>query len=189
MRAELRKPSKSTSSFSNRENILRKPLRRRKSLRSRCAFCRGHSRSLRARHEWIWAEPPEPCPDRARVVWAGGPHRLYPSTWASLRACEGVPTATPVPRTHREHCPAIEKGLWPFEHTRQPYETWCSIRLGTYRWNVVFFFRAPVPSGWTLIEVESKDTASSLIRTICSTCNFSKTRSRTPLVDHRLIRI
>ena len=35
------------------------------------------------------------------------------------------------------------------------------------------FFRAPVPSGCTLIEVESSANASILIRTICSDCNFS----------------
>ena len=37
------------------------------------------------------------------------------------------------------------------------------------------FFRAPVPSGCTLIEVESSANASILIRTICSDCNFSNT--------------
>ena len=37
------------------------------------------------------------------------------------------------------------------------------------------FFRAPVPSGCTLIEVESRAKASILMRTICSVCNFSNT--------------
>ena len=37
------------------------------------------------------------------------------------------------------------------------------------------FFRAPVPSGCTLIEVESSANASILIRTICCDCNFSNT--------------
>src|SRR5258708_37440924 len=54
-------------------------------------------------------------------------------------------------------------------------------------WSV--FFRAPVPSGCTLIELESKDTASRLIRTIRSTCNCAHSLSRSPLLDHRLIRI
>ena len=45
-------------------------------------------------------------------------------------------------------------------------------------WSV--FFRAPVPSGWTLMLVLSSDTASSLMRTIWERCNCSKTRSRTP---------
>src|SRR5208282_6714446 len=37
------------------------------------------------------------------------------------------------------------------------------------------FFNAPVPSGWTLTEVESSEKASILMRTICSACNFSNT--------------
>jgi hypothetical protein len=47
-------------------------------------------------------------------------------------------------------------------------------------------FRAPVPSGCTLIEVESTDPASSLMQRICSTWSFSKTwsehRYRTRLI-------
>ena len=42
------------------------------------------------------------------------------------------------------------------------------------------FFNAPVPSGWTLTVVLSIETASSLIRTICSRCRNSNTRSSTP---------
>ena len=51
------------------------------------------------------------------------------------------------------------------------------------------FFSAPVPSGWTLTLVLSIDTASSLMRTICSRCNCSKTPSRTPFFDQRFIRV
>src|SRR5258708_15732513 len=45
------------------------------------------------------------------------------------------------------------------------------------------FFNAPVPSGCTLTEVESKLKASMRMRTICSNCSFSKTRSMAPLFD------
>src|SRR5258707_13166717 len=42
------------------------------------------------------------------------------------------------------------------------------------------FFRAPDPSGCTLIEVESSANASFLIRTTCSDCTFSNTCCRNP---------
>ena len=53
----------------------------------------------------------------------------------------------------------------------------------------VFFFSAPVPSGWTWTMVLSSDTASSLTRTICSRCKCSKTRSSTPFFDQRFMRV
>ena len=57
----------------------------------------------------------------------------------------------------------------PFEHLRQPYESWWSILPGTCRWTAVRdFFNAPVPSGCTLTIVLSTETASILMRTICS---------------------
>ena len=54
------------------------------------------------------------------------------------------------------------------------------------------FFNAPVPSGCTLtmvLSMETAETASSLIRTICSRCRYSNTRSRVPFFDHRFIRV
>ena len=51
------------------------------------------------------------------------------------------------------------------------------------------FFGAPVPSGCTLTLVESSDTASSLICTICARCSCSKARSRTPDLAQRLMRV
>ena len=51
------------------------------------------------------------------------------------------------------------------------------------------FFSAPVPSGWTLTMVLSIDTASILMRTICSLCRCSKTWSSTPFFDQRFIRV
>ena len=52
-----------------------------------------------------------------------------------------------------------------------------------------FFFNAPVPSGCTLTMVLSIETASSLMRTICSRCRYSNTLSSTPFFDHRFIRV
>ena len=51
------------------------------------------------------------------------------------------------------------------------------------------FFYAPVPSGCTLIEVESSEKASMRMRTICFSCRRAKTRSRTPLFDQRFMRV
>ncbi len=51
------------------------------------------------------------------------------------------------------------------------------------------FFNAPAPSGWTLTEVLSSDTASILIRTIRTCCKRPKTRSSTPAFDHRFMRV
>jgi len=40
--------------------------------------------------------------------------------------------------------PRLRRGrgqrLWPFKHSRQPYEFWWSIRRGTFRWLAVRFF-------------------------------------------------
>ena len=43
----------------------------------------------------------------------------------------------------------------PFEHPRQPDESWWSTRRGICRWLGGRFFRAPVPSGWTLTMVSA----------------------------------
>ena len=51
------------------------------------------------------------------------------------------------------------------------------------------FFKAPVPSGWTLTIVLSSDTASILMRTICASCKRSNSRSSTPLFDQRFMRV
>ena len=51
------------------------------------------------------------------------------------------------------------------------------------------FFRAPVPSGCTLMLVLSNDTASILICTTCACCNCSKARSSTPDFAQRLMRV
>ena len=51
------------------------------------------------------------------------------------------------------------------------------------------FFKAPVPSGWTLTQVLSRHTASSLMRRRRSCCRRSKTLSKTPDLYHRLMRM
>lgn len=40
--------------------------------------------------------------------------------------------------------------LWPFEHLRQPDESWSSIPFGTCQWLEGRFFSSPVPSGMNL---------------------------------------
>src|ERR1700722_739589 len=51
------------------------------------------------------------------------------------------------------------------------------------------FFKAPVPSGCTFTDVESSEKASMLMRTICSSWSCSNTRSNTPFLAHRFIRM
>jgi hypothetical protein len=60
-------------------------------------------------------------------------------------------------------------------------------RLADRRGSV--FWSAPVPSGGPLTMVESSDTASSLMRTACSRCHFSKTLASTPLLAQRFMRV
>ena len=50
-------------------------------------------------------------------------------------------------------------------------------------------FKAPMPSEWTLMVVESRLTAPMRMRTICSRCNCSKAWFNTPLLDHRFMRV
>ena len=51
------------------------------------------------------------------------------------------------------------------------------------------FFSAPVPSGCTLMLVLSRLRTSTRMRIIRSRCRCSNTRSRTPFLDHRLMRV
>jgi hypothetical protein len=41
---------------------------------------------------------------------------------------------------HRGRGREKAKTLWPFEHLRQPYESLCSIRRGTFQWLAARFF-------------------------------------------------
>ena len=51
------------------------------------------------------------------------------------------------------------------------------------------FFKAPQASGWTLTVVESRQTTSTLMLIIPSSCNALKTLSRTPFLLHLFMRI
>src|ERR1035437_398096 len=127
--------------------------------RLRFASCIVGGHIPKDRADWTWAELLESCPGRAQVVWFHCLHRRDPSTWAGLPASDLALSATAVLEERHAH------GLW------------------------TVFFRAPVPSGCTLTEVESRQKASILMRTICSCCNFSKTLSRTPALDQRFMRV
>ena len=84
---------------------------------------------------------------------------------------------------------ATVRRLWPFEHPRQPYESWWSNRHETFRWPAGRFFSAPVPSGCTLMTVLSVDIASILMWMICCSCSATKIRSSTPALAQRFIRV
>ena len=51
--------------------------------------------------------------------------------------------ATFAPRAHRGPGPGTGQTLWPFEHPRQPDESWSSIRRGTGQWLAGGFFYRP----------------------------------------------
>ena len=60
------------------------------------------------------------------------------------------------PPDHRRSFRQTMKGLPHPDQMRQPYEAWYSIRLVFFRWIERRFFNAPIPSGCTLMQVESK---------------------------------
>ena len=138
--ARFRNPRKSTSSFSNREEIWRNPLSLRKSRSISLRFLfSARSWAHGSTRDWIWAEPPGSCPNRTRVGVFRHPRRHEPSAWGGLPACVVAATAVLVLRAHRARCQETERRLLPFAHLRQPYESWCSIRPGSFRWPVVRF--------------------------------------------------
>jgi len=51
------------------------------------------------------------------------------------------------------------------------------------------FFKAPVPSGWTLMIVLSRHTCSIRMAKTCSFCNSAKTRFKTPALLQRFMRV
>ena len=61
-----------------------------------------------------------------------------------------------VPPDHRRSFRRTVKGLPHPYQMRRPYEAWCSIHLVFFRWIELRFFNAPIPSGCTLMQVESK---------------------------------
>jgi len=163
---------KRTSSFSNLEKILRKPLSLRNSARSRCVFVEG------------------------RVVFPGFDaiglrrnHRNHAQAEHQFRVSS--PLVGPI-HQHRQafrHRPKLgqqgasfgrvvriagQAKLSPFELRGQQMNLWCSIRRVTCDGLGPVFFRAAGPIRMHLIEVESRANASILMRTICSACIFSK---------------
>jgi len=108
---------------------------------------------------------------RAPVDVSRRPHTLCPSTEAAARQSIRGFAAMHVPSGHHPPPQRTAQTLWLFEHPRQPYESWWSIRRGIFRSLEGGFFKAPVSSGWTLTTVLSSEIASILMRTICSRCS------------------
>src|SRR5271166_5373939 len=87
---------------------------------------------------WIWGELRESCP----APVAGSLRFAYlvhndqqglPALWTQLFKQFGR-------KERHARCPAT--GLLPFEHSRQPDESWWSIRYVTCRWSVVCLLRS-----------------------------------------------
>src|ERR1035437_1923553 len=111
-----------------------------RAVRSRCAFCKGHDHIPTDTAGWTWAAPPESCQGRAPIAGFHCLRKRGPS------AVEGPPAWGPTLPTRPAHAAHRGRGrettrtLWPFEHPRQPYESWYSIRRGIFQWLVVRFF-------------------------------------------------
>ena len=100
----------------------------------------GTNRSPKGRADWIWVELLGSCSIPAPVA---GFHRLRrpgPSPAELQPAADRVPTVVVGPPERRALLPATSRRLWPFEHSRQPDESWCSIPRAISRWLVVRFF-------------------------------------------------
>ena len=70
-------------------------------------------------------------------------HRLHtpdPSTGGSGTGGDRSVAVAVAPRVHRGLGRGTGQTLWPFEHPRQPDESWSSIRRGTGQWLAGRFF-------------------------------------------------
>ena len=70
------------------------------------------------------------------VVFVGVVH----DAGAAVRAAAQCRPAVRALLPHRRLGPAKARRLWPFAHSRQPYESWWSIRRGIFRWPGGRFF-------------------------------------------------
>ena len=141
--AQQREARKTTSSFSKREKMRRKPF-----LSAEEAFDRA---TLLIKGAIVFL--------RMLAIGLRRNYRNQPSSstvaaFPCLRkhdpsAVEGSPAwglnlpATPAQAAHRGRSREITQRLSPFEHLRQPYESWCSIRYGICQWLVARFSKRP----------------------------------------------
>jgi len=94
----------------------------------------------RARVDCVWAAPqahtltPRPVAALPRL------HMHDPSTGGPGAAFARRGAAAYVPRAHHGLGLGTGQTLWPFEHPRQPDESWWSIRPGTDQWLAGRFF-------------------------------------------------
>src|ERR1700758_3662929 len=102
--------------------------------------CRVRDRNLKVRAGSISVVQPESCSIPAPVAEFRRSRRPGPPLTELPPAAAQVPAATADPPEHRALLPATSRKLWPFEHSRQPDEFWCSILPVTSRWPVVRFF-------------------------------------------------
>ncbi len=150
MRAKLRKARKMTSSLSKREKMRRKPLSLRKSL-SISLRLRYMARSYSHGSRRLWGGVSrESNQNRAPVAGFCYLHRRRPSRDRAVPGVAPDRQATPGPVWRRRLDPARARRLLPFEHLRQPDESWWSIRRVTCRWIVGRFFKSAHAVGMDL---------------------------------------
>jgi hypothetical protein len=128
-----------TTSFSNRVKMRRNPLSRR-AVRSHCVAYTELDRMPMARVDSAWAAPPAHILTPRPVAASHRLHTLDPSTGESGAGCDRSVAGAFAPRMHRGPGRGTGQTLWPFEHPRQPDESWSSIRRGTGQWPAGRFF-------------------------------------------------
>ena len=93
-----------------------------------------------ARVDCAWAAPQAHTLTPRPVAASHRLHTPDPSTGGPDAAFSLSDAAACVPRAHHGPGPGTEQTLWPFEHPRQPDESWWSIRRGTDQWRAGRFF-------------------------------------------------
>ena len=183
-------PRNITSSFSKREKMRRNPFRRRNrrstSLR-RLYISRSYSQGLRR----VLFGGTTGAKPRSSANW-----RVRSSSYARSITSAGLPDGRPClsgafgPAARRAPDRGRARGRRPSGRPRQPDESWWSSRRGTCRWpEGRFFFPRPRRPDVTFAMVPSSPIASTLARMIRSRCRCSNTRSSTPFLDQRFIRV
>lgn len=157
MSAKWTKPRNTTSSLSNRENTRRKPFKRRN----------NRSTSLRRLHIFRSYSPKverQLTCLAALIRFVHQQKQRLVNRSEALQQCTSHRGITRLPSGQRKRygCSSIRGNHM---NLGGPAASGFSDGLGAV------FFNAPVPSGWTLTTVLSSETASILMRTICSRCS------------------
>src|SRR5579872_2362884 len=134
------KARNTTSSFSKREKCGGSLSTFERGAPPGYASCRVRDRTPKVRAGSIWVEPPGSYSTPSPIAGFHHLRRPGPSAAELPPAVDRGPAVIVGPRERRVLLQATSRKLWPYEHSRQPDESWCSIRPAIYRWLGVRFF-------------------------------------------------